>query len=102
MAPYFGFVLDRKHRVLILGARRYFFSFNFLMKPSEITKILNIMDFFLSAWHSESMRDNIDDNFDIVFPERINKGRTKRDLSTGSKVFDPLVSVRTINVLNLQ
>lgn len=37
------------------------------------------------AWHSESMRDNIDDNFDIVFPERINKGRTKRDLSTGSK-----------------
>lgn len=46
MAPYFGFVLDRKHRVLILGARRYFFSFNFLMKPSEITKILNIMDFF--------------------------------------------------------
>ena len=48
------------------------------------------------------MRDNIDDNFDIVFPERINKGRTKRDLSTGSKVFDPLVSVRTINVLNLQ
>lgn len=46
MAPYFGFVLDRKHRVLILSARRYFFSFNFLMKPSEITKILNIIDFF--------------------------------------------------------
>ena len=31
--------------------------------------------------------EHIDDNFDIVFPERIDKGRSKRDLSTGTKVF---------------
>lgn len=51
--------------------------------------------FFLlpSAWHSESFEEHIDDNFDIVFPERIDKGRTKRDLSTGTKVFSPDVRI---------
>lgn len=47
------------------------------------------------------MRDNIDDNFDIVFFERINKGCIKRDFFIGLKVFDFLVLVRIINVFNL-
>ncbi|XP_020611781.1 disintegrin and metalloproteinase domain-containing protein 8-like isoform X2 [Orbicella faveolata] len=29
--------------------------------------------------------EDIDDNFDIVFPERLDKGRMKRDLTTGTK-----------------
>ena len=32
--------------------------------------------------------ENLDDNFDIVFPERLDKGRDKRDLTTGTKVFN--------------
>ena len=44
---------------------------------------------FLLAWYSESFEDDIGDNFDIVFPERLDKGRMKRDLTTGTKVFNP-------------
>ena len=33
--------------------------------------------------------EDVDDSFDIVFPERLDKGRMKRDLSTETKVFNP-------------
>ncbi|PFX30175.1 Retinol dehydrogenase 8 [Stylophora pistillata] len=42
-----------------------------------------LINLVAKQWQSESLRDDIDDNFDIVFPERIDKGRSKRDLSTG-------------------
>ena len=32
--------------------------------------------------------EDVDDSFDIVFPERL-EGRMKRDLSTETKVFNP-------------
>ena len=42
---------------------------------------------FLSAWYSEPLEDGVDDNFDVVFPERLDKGRMKRDLTTGIQVL---------------
>lgn len=35
--------------------------------------------------------EDVYDSFDIVFPERLDKGRMKRDLSTETKVFNPNV-----------
>ena len=42
---------------------------------------------FLSAWYSEPLEDGVDDNFDVVFPERLDKERMKRDLTTGIQVL---------------
>ena len=39
----------------------------------------------ISAWFDGSF-EHIDDAFHIVYPERLDKGRARRDLSTRSEV----------------
>ena len=61
---------------------------HYTVQSPKLSASQSVYFLFLSAWYSESFEEDIDDNFDIVFPERIDKGRTKRDLSTGTKVFN--------------
>ena len=66
----------------------FYFQFLFIQVIRNCQNCQHTKLFFFSVWHGDSFKEDIDDNFDIVFPERIDKGRMKRDLSTRSKVFN--------------